>query len=123
MKYGRILLAAIASEILAVVSLVVAVAVFGPSDPGSAERFARETGSWLGPVAGFAFTLAAAWIVSRKLQSGHVQTGFAIGAAAALLDVLLLIAGGEGFQTLFVFSNLGRVLAGVLGGWMAARRA
>ncbi len=51
----------------------------------------------------------------------HVLHGFIVGVLAALLDIAILIATGAAFQWLFVASNLGRILAGLLGGWMASR--
>ncbi|MFT5142578.1 MAG: hypothetical protein ACI80V_003791 [Rhodothermales bacterium] len=35
-----------------------------------------------------------------------------------MIDVVLLIAGGSGFEMIFVVSNLGRIIAGALGGWL-----
>jgi hypothetical protein len=49
--------------------------------------------------------------------------GLLVGATAAVIDIAILMASGETpFHLLFIASNLGRVLAGALGGWTASRR-
>lgn len=121
MKYLKIVLAAFASEILAIISLVIVVAIFGPQNQDSAKAFAEDIGFWVGPIAGFLFTLVAAWFIARNLESGQIRNGIAVGVATAAIDVLLLVLGGSVFQFVFVLSNLGRVIAGYVGGWLASR--
>ena len=121
MRIGRIVVAAIATEVLAVLVLVLLVAALGPRDTAGAQAFAGRLGYWVGPIAGFGFcVLGGAW-VARGLVRDHLANGLGLGLAAAALDVGILILSGAAFQPIFVASNLGRVIAGSLGGWLASR--
>jgi hypothetical protein len=121
MTIGRMVLLALAIEALAVVVLILVVAVFGPSDPAAAQAYAERLGSWVGPIAGFTLCLAGGWLVARRLASGQVARGFLLGTLVAAIDVAILIAGGAAFQLIFVVSNLGRIVAGSLGGYLATK--
>ncbi len=120
-KVGRILIVAVAAEVAAVLILVLAVAIFGPRDPEGAAQYAQSLGMWLGPIAGFVMCVIGGWFVSKNLAEKHVLNGFVLGAAVAAIDVTILVAGGAEFQMVFVVSNIGRVVAGTLGGWLASR--
>ena len=120
-QIGRTLLTAFVVEVLAIVVLVIAVALFGPQDVEAAQAWAAEAGRWLGPLAGFLFCIAGGWFVARTALTDRVMHGLALGATVALIDVALLVAGGSGFEMVFLLSNLGRVLAGAIGGWLATR--
>lgn len=120
-KAGRILLVAIASEVLAVLTLVLIVALFGPSDPAEAPAYARRLGFWVGPIAGFGYTLIGAWWIARKLGELQILHGVLLGVAVAAIDVTLLVLGGGEFLPIFVASNIGRVVAGYIGGWIACQ--
>lgn len=120
-QIARTLVTALVAEILAIAVLVVAVALFGPSDAQAAQEWAGETGRWLGPVAGFVFCLLGGWFVARSADSDHVVHGLLLGAVVATIDVGLLLAGGAEFETVFLLSNTGRLVAGTAGGWWAGR--
>ena len=113
-------LLAVAVEATAVLVLVLMVAVLGPADPVEAQAYAESLGRWVGPIAGFVLCLGGGWLVARHLTEGHVRQGLILGAMVAAIDVALLVASGAMFRPIFVFSNLGRVVAGSLGGLMAA---
>lgn len=120
-RIARTLVTALIVEILAIATLVVAVALFGPSEAEAAQEWAAETGRWLGPVAGFILCLFGGWFVARGAASDHVVHGLFLGAVVAAIDIGLLIAGGSGFEMVFVVSNVGRMVAGAIGGWLAGR--
>ncbi|GJM11575.1 MAG: hypothetical protein DHS20C11_38510 [Lysobacteraceae bacterium] len=117
-KYVRIILVAVATEVLAILALVLAIIAFGPSDPDAAQVFAEKTGYWLGPLAGFVFCLIGGWFVARNLASHQLINGLLVGVVAAIIDIALLFAMGSEFQLIFVASNTGRVVAGLIGGWL-----
>jgi hypothetical protein len=121
LEIRRILLVGIAVEILAILTLVVLVAVLGPSDPAAARAYAERLGYWLGPIAGFVLCLLGGWLVARPIPSYQTVNGLALGAFVAAIDVALLLAGGAAFRVVFVVSNVGRLVAGALGGWLASR--
>ena len=120
-RIGRILVFAILAEILAVLTLVLIVALFGPPDPAAAQAYAERTGFWVGPLAGFAFTLMGGWWIARSLTNSQVLNGFALGVVVALIDISILVMSGAEFLPVFVYSNVGRIIAGSLGGWLAGR--
>jgi hypothetical protein len=119
-RIGKVIVAAVAAEALAIATLVVLVAVFGPRSAAAAQAYAERLGAWVGPIAGAVFCLLGGWWAARKLAAGQVLQGALVGFATALIDVAILIASGAPFQMLFVVSNLGRLLAGAAGGWLAS---
>ena len=121
MKFARIVMVAFAIEVLAIASLVAVVALFGPSTAEGDMAFAKETGIWLGPIAGFVFTVLLSWFAFRNLESKQLTHCVATRIVVAVVDVMILILGGSGFEMVFLFSNLGKVLAGYLGGLLASR--
>lgn len=121
MTIPRMALLAVAIEALAVLILVLIVALLGPTEPVAAQAYAQRLGSWVGPMAGFVLCLGGGWFVARNLSSGHVSRGALLGTMVAAIDVAILVASGATFQPLFVLSNLGRVVAGSLGGYLATR--
>ena len=116
-------LLAIAIEAVAVLILVLVVAVFGPADPDAAQAYAERLGFWVGPIAGFSLCVGGGWLVARPLTADHIRHGMLLGAMVATFDVAILVVGGAPFQPIFLASNLGRVVAGSLGGWVASRSA
>ena len=61
-------------------------------------------------------------LVARGAAGVELATGTAVGIVAASVDVAILAASRAPFQPLFIVSNAGRILAGGIGGWLAARR-
>lgn len=117
----RIVVTAFAVEILTVMILVLAVAIFGPSDPAAAEAYAKDLGYWVGPIGGFVMCLLGGWWVAKGLETNHIMNGLLLGVTVAVIDITILIASSEAFQTVFVISNIGRVIAGTIGGYLASR--
>lgn len=122
-QIGKTLVTAFVVEILAIAVLVIAVALFGPGEAEADQAWAAETGRWLGPLAGFLFCVLGGWFVARTATSDRVIHGLALGVTVALIDVALLVAGGSGFEMIFLISNVGRVVAGAFGGWLTARQS
>lgn len=127
MKWTRITLAVVAAEALPVLLLVLVVVVYGLARrEGSRppEEFAPAAGNWVGPIGGFVATLLMARWAARGATGRPLAHGAAVGVGTALLDVALalLLGGGGAIQPLILLSNAGRILAGVLGGWLAGRR-
>jgi hypothetical protein len=120
-RLGRVVIAALLAEALAIVCLVVLVALFGPDERAAAQAYAARLGNWVGPISGFALTLLGGWWASRVLERDQVLNGLAVGVIGAAIDIALLVASGTAFQALFAASNAGRVLAGALGGLLASK--
>jgi hypothetical protein len=121
LRWGRLVQGAVAAELIPILLLITLVAVFGPPDQAQAQAYAARLGQWVGPLAGALMCFLAAWWVTASPRAADIRHGLVLGTFAALLDVTLLVASGSAFQWLFVFSNLGRVLAGALGGAVGAR--
>jgi hypothetical protein len=117
---GRTVAAILLGEILPILTLVLIVIAFGPADEAGSEAFANRAGAWVGPLVGALVTfLASRWaggVSSRPLLQGGV-----IGVGVAAIDLAILFGSGVPFAPLFAVSNGGKVLAGLLGGWMAGR--
>jgi len=60
-------------------------------------------------------------IIARPLTSRSKTNGVAVGVFLAVLDIALLVASHAPFQWLFVVSNLGKILAGYIGGGASFR--
>jgi hypothetical protein len=121
-RWRRIIAAAVVAEVATIAILVLLVAVFGPSDAVAAEGYAVQLGQWVGPIGGATLCLLGGFWAARSSSTRRPLHGLLVGVAAAGIDVALLLASGASFQLLFVASNVGRVLAGALGGWAATRR-
>jgi hypothetical protein len=122
-RWIRLILGAIAAEILAILVLIAVVAIFGPRDQAQAQAYAEKMGQWVGPLAGVVLSFLGALWVSRGLAGGHLLHGTLFGLIYALVDVALLIAMQAPFMWLFVASDGGKLLAGIVGGLVAAKRA
>jgi hypothetical protein len=122
----RVVVAVVLAEALPILLLVAIVVIYGivrQKDSLSPEEFAPLAGNWVGPIGGFFATLLFAWWAARRAQKHRVVHGTVVGAGTAVLDFGLgmLLAGAGAVQPLFFISNAGRILAGVLGGWLATR--
>jgi len=123
----RTVLAVVLAEMLPILLLVAIVFVYGvirQRESLSPQEFAPLAGAWVGPIGGFLATLLFAWWAARRAPKRRVMQGAIVGVGTALLDLglAILLGGRSAIQLLVVISNCGRILAGVLGGWLAARR-
>ena len=119
LRLGRIAIAAIAAEALGVLVLVVLVVLFGPADSADAQPFAEWLGRRVGPISGFVLCLAGGYWVGKGAASHRVRNGWAMGLAGAALDLVIAGLLGARLTPLLLASNLGRVAAGTLGGWLS----
>lgn len=114
MNWKRLLAAFVVAELVPIAVLVAIIAIARPAheDPTA---FANRVGSWVGPIGGalMAFVMAR-WLV-RPLTAGRVRHGLALGILLAVLDAVLLVAGGQAFRWLFVLSNTGKIVAALCG--------
>jgi hypothetical protein len=107
-------------ESVPILALVSAVAIWGPPDAAEAAVFAGRVGVWVGPIAGgLTVLMVTAWAGTKS--SAPVLQGALIGLMLAVLDTAILVATGASFAWVFVASNGGKVAAGAVGGWVAAR--
>jgi hypothetical protein len=117
---GRIVMAAVAAEVLGVFALVVLVVLFGPDDQSQTQQFAERLGAWVGPLSGFLLCVLGGHWVARN-SGNPIRSGLCMGVAAALLDLAVALAIGATFAPLLLLSNAGRVIGGAVGGYLASR--
>jgi hypothetical protein len=122
-RWGKVVIAGVVAEIVAIATLVGVVAFFGPADATAARDYAERLGQWIGPIGGAAYCFIGGYWAARSAGASRILYGVLVGVVAALIDVALLVGSGADFQILFVASNLGRMMAGALGGWASNGRA
>ncbi len=117
----RFFLALVLAEAVPVIVLVAIVAVFGPREAAGANAFARQAGPWVGTIGGFVCALAGARWVGAAAASRALAWGTGLGLALAAVDVGVFLAMREPFAWIIAISNAGKVVAGAIGGLLAAR--
>lgn len=115
----RLILAVIAAELVPVLMLVAIVTAFGPSELGAAGHFAAQMGRWVGPIGGAACAYLAAYGIGRLAPERALSDGIIVGCFLAALDGLILLAANAPFEWLYVWSNVGKLAAATLGGWVS----
>ncbi len=122
----RIGMGSLATILVPILLLVGVVFVYGmvkeESWPAPA-AFAPRAGAWVGPLGGFCCAFVFAYWAARGDRGRPLAHGLAVGLLSSLLD---FVAGfylvGASLQTLMVISYGGRIIAGILGGWLALDR-
>ncbi|MXO59333.1 hypothetical protein GRI89_07235 [Altererythrobacter salegens] len=121
-NWRRAIVATLFAEAAGIVALMAIVAVFGPSGWKEATPFAQQMGALVGPVSGFLLCMIGGWWTGRLAPPDQrVKNGLAMGCIAAAFDIALSFALGGGLVGLLVVSNIGRIVAGTLGGWLGMR--
>jgi hypothetical protein len=121
LRFGRIAIAAIAAEVLGILALIILVMIFGPPGFAAAQPFAEHLGAWVGPISGFVLCILGGIWVAKGAESHFILNGVSMGIAGAALDFMTAAAMGGQFQVLLLVSNAGRVVGGMIGGWLALR--
>ncbi len=124
LAWGRVFLAALGAVLFPVFLLVAIVFVYGfmrQADSPTPEAFAPIAGAWVGPIGGFLATLPLAYWAARHGEK-PVWDGLAVGGLSVLLDHAMGVLLSAPFQMLFVFSYAGRIMAGLIGGWLVPTR-
>ena len=122
LRWIRCLIAAVIAELAAIITLVLIVAVLGPRDPAAAQAYAEGLGRFIGPIAGALFGVLGGYFVARPLSERHLLHGALFGVLFAMIDLAILAFSRAPFEMLFVVSNVGRVLGGILGARLASGR-
>src|SRR5262245_17778353 len=129
-RWGRILLVGVLAPILGfvLVTLIVTVYAFvlafqarGQPDTTSINHFAAQVAPWATPALTALLTLLGALWVGRAVPSRAQLHGILVGVIAALLSVLFSLFGARGLQLPTLIACVVIVLAGWVGGLIAAR--
>jgi hypothetical protein len=117
----RLILAVIAAELVPLIILVAIVGAFGPSEPdlAAAQQFAARMGRWVGPIGGAICAYLAAYGIGRIAPERALSDGIIVGLCLAALDVIILVASNAPFEWLYVWSNVGKLAAATLGGFVS----
>lgn len=121
-SWQRLAFVAVHAEILPVIVLFGSVWALSTGSLPKDQALAEALGQILGPIVGFFAVLGGAIFLSRSVTRGHVGNGLLLGALVAALDITIFVMSGEPITPLLLASNVGRIVAGALGGWIARRR-
>lgn len=129
-RWGRVIIASLLSEVVPILVLFLIVAVYGafltPNEVPNEARlndFARQAGNWIGPLVGSLATFIFSFWACHKLVSNFVLHGALIGLISTAIGVGLLLLLADRFSIIFVGSYLLRFLSAVGGAIIAQRKA
>jgi len=114
-RWGRVILAAIAAEVLVVLSLLAAGAVF--KVPG------EVAGYYVAPPASAAATFLMVLWVARKLESRFVLHGVLVGLAGVVLTGGFIFTAKREDRLMYIVSFVLRIVGGYVGGLAAQKPA
>lgn len=123
----RVTIAAVLSELIPLLVLVIAITVWGYlAAPGNGqavyEAFAQQAGKYVGPVIGPLVTLGMGFWAARKQTNAWLLHGTLTGAMVVVLDLAIYASQATNLEPLFLIGLVAKLLAGVLGGYLAKRR-
>ena len=114
-RWGRVILAAIAAEVLVVLSLLAAGAVF--KVPG------EVAGYYVAPPASALATFLMVLWVARKLESRFVLHGVLVGLAGVVLTGGFIFTAKREDRLMYIVSFVLRIVGGYVGGLAAQKPA
>jgi len=114
-RWGRVILAAVAAEVLVILSLLAASAVF--KVPG------ELAGYYVAPPASAIATFLMVVWVARKLESRFILHGVLVGLVGVVLTGGFIFAAKPEDRLMYVVSFVLRIAGGYLGGMVAQRPA
>jgi len=114
-RWGRVVLAAVAAEVIVILSLLAASAVF--KIPG------ELAGYYVAPPASAIATFLMALWVARKLDSRFILHGVLVGLVGVALTGGFIFMAKPGDRRMYVGSFVLRIVGGYLGGLVAQKPA
>jgi hypothetical protein len=125
-RWGRVILAAVLSEVAVMVILIVIMAAYRfLIAPGRTvaeyDAFGELAGYYVAPAAAGLATLFGALWVARKLTSAFVANGTLVGVAAVVLTGGLVFVARPEDRLMYGVSFVLRILGGCFGGAVAQR--
>ena len=123
----RVTIAAVLSELIPLLILVIAITVWGfLASPGDGqavyEAFAQQAGKYTGPIIGPLATLGMSFWAARKQTNAWLLHGTLTGILVVILDLAIYASQATSFEAPFLIGLVAKLLAGVLGGYLAQRR-
>ena len=125
-RWGRVILAAIVSELAVITVLVALTGVYAliarKSSVVDLQDFGQRAGYYVAPLAsGLAVFLSALW-VTRGLAAKFTLNGTLVGVVAVILTVGMVVSARPEDRLMYVVSFAIRIAAGYLGGLTAQAR-
>ena len=122
--WGRIVIAAVLSEVGVVVALLAAIAVYrtwiSPGLSGDEyQTLGERVGYYVAPTAGFVTTLAMALWAVRGIQSGAIPSGLLVGAISVAITLPFFFTARSEHRLMYGVAFALRLAAGFLGGLLA----
>jgi hypothetical protein len=126
-RWGRVLVAAILSELAVIAILVVASVVYSFTvHPERSKLAAQDIGELVGyyvaPPAGALATFVLVLWVARKLESNFIINGVAVGVVSILLTSGFLAGARAEDRPMYLVAFALRIAAGYVGGWVTQHR-
>ncbi|MCA1641730.1 MAG: hypothetical protein LC785_07230 [Acidobacteria bacterium] len=124
-RWGRVIVAGLLTEIGVVLIIVAAVTVYRyAASPTEAEyqAFADRAGFYVGTCGGALLAFLFSSWVCRSLGADFILNGLLVGCVGVLLHVALFVASGAGFQKAYLVADGLKLAAGALGGYLARGR-
>ena len=125
-RWGRIVVAAIMSEVGVIAVLFAAIAAYTFATPSMSDAqygsLGEEVGYYVAPAAGAVITFLAALWATRGLTSAFVPHGTLVGIASVLLTVGFIASARPDHRVMYVIAFALRLAAGCAGGAIAERR-
>jgi len=126
-RWGRVLVAAILSELAVIAILVVTSVVYSFIVPAEQSKLAAQdigerVGYYVAPPAGALATFVLVLWVARKLESNFIINGVAVGVVSVLLTCGFLAGARAEHRPMYLVAFALRIAAGYVGGWVAQQR-
>lgn len=123
LRVVRAVLFGIGAELLTIISIVLAITVYrlGSHTPADIDHFSSQAGLLIGPVGGAIYTFVMALASLRGVSDRFVVHGLIVGAGATAFHLLGVTQAPGGFQPIYLYADVAKLVAGALAGVVAAR--
>lgn len=126
-RWGRIVIGAVMSEVGVIAALFAAIAVYTWLNPSMSDvqssTLGEEIGYYVAPGAGAVTTFLAALWVTRGVSSSIFAHGALVGILSVLLTVGFIASARPDHRVMYLIAFALRLVAGCLAGVIAERRS
>jgi len=125
LKVVRAALFGIGAELLTILSIVLAVTVYrlGSHTTPDIDHFSSQAGLVIGPAGGALYTFVMALASLRGVSARFVVHGLIVGAGATAFHLLGVTHAPGGFQPVYLYADVAKLVAGALAGVIVARKS
>ena len=125
LRVVRAVLFGIGAELLTILSIVLAVTVYrlGHHTNADIEHFSSQAGLVIGPAGGALYTFVMALACLRGVTDRFVVHGLIVGAGATAFHLLGVTHAPGGFQPIYLYADVAKLVAGCLAGVIVGRQS